>query len=64
MIKTIYLKNVNVISNLKERVYKQRKQAYYNNILKAIKDSEKDIENGRVIPAEKVFEELRKKYEY
>lgn len=64
MIKTLYLKNVNVISNLKERVYKQRKQAYYNNILKAIKDSEKDIENGRVIPAEEVFEELRKKYEY
>lgn len=34
------------------------------NIIRAIRKSEEDIKNGRVIPAEEVFKELREKYEY
>lgn len=33
-------------------------------IVRAIRESEEDIRNGRVIPAEEVFKELRRKYGY
>ena len=33
-------------------------------IVRAIRESEDDIRNGRLIPAEEVFKELREKYGY
>lgn len=33
-------------------------------IVRAIRASEEDIRNGRLIPAEEVFKELREKYGY
>ena len=33
-------------------------------IAKAIRRSEDDIKNGRLIPADEVFKELRQKYRY
>lgn len=33
-------------------------------IVRAIRESEDDIKNGRLIPAEEVFKELREKYGY
>lgn len=33
-------------------------------IVRAIKASEEDIRNGRVIPAEEVFKELKEQYGY
>ena len=36
----------------------------YLSMIRAIRKSEKDIENGRVFLAEEVFKELKQKYEY
>ena len=33
-------------------------------IVRAIKESEDDIRNGRIIPAEEVFKELKEQYGY
>lgn len=33
-------------------------------IVRAIRESEDDIRNGRLIPAEEVFKDLREKYGY
>lgn len=33
-------------------------------IVRAIRESEDDIRNGRLIPAEELFKELREKYGY
>ena len=49
-----------VILSLKE--YKEK--LLEMDIIKHLKKSEEDIENGRTIPAEEMFKELREKYGY
>ncbi|MCI8392380.1 MAG: hypothetical protein HFJ24_03895 [Clostridia bacterium] len=49
-----------VILSLKE--YKEK--LLEMDIIKHLQKSEEDIENGRTIPAEEMFKELREKYGY
>ena len=41
-----------------------KKKKIKENLIKDLKSSEKDIENGNTIDADTVFNELRKKYGY
>lgn len=53
--------NINIsIMSIDE--YKKKK--FKENLIKDLKNSEKDIENGNTIDADTVFKELRKKYGY
>ena len=59
----VITKNDNInISIMSIDEYKKKK--FKENLIKDLKSSEKDIENGNTIDADTVFNELRKKYGY
>ena len=60
-----YIKNISKPIAIKFPKYKKNTNSFFTEeIIEKLKQSEREIENGELVPAEVVFKEMRQKYGY